>query len=364
MNADGNCSFMGSARIQRRRKQRGAALPMVLVSIGLLALLTSASFVFLSRATDQMAALQERSAAEESIASAQAEALFTFLTAQPTTRGLNLAGEIDPNSGEAPADDEAAEAGAIWLGDGGWRRAATEPLAAVSYRDGAGLLALASASPAVIAPFLVNIGIEKDEAADLAARLSDFQDADFIRQFRGAERSDYRLHKRAPPTDAPLRTAEELGAVLGFETLSPTIRARIAENTAFPLVASPLKAAFAAQAVAPLIETIEAADPLFVQGSGDLYPSALARFTVAAPAGNTLLFSIVDIERTASGIDAPYRRMAIDRRAVPLYGSESDRYGMEIAAVRLYQVDGRAPRKASAYELAPLSAAWNPETEQ
>ncbi|MDZ7628378.1 MAG: type II secretion system protein GspK [Parvularculaceae bacterium] len=352
-------------------RQIGAALPMVLVTISLLALLTASSFNFLSRASNEMAALETRSAAERAIASAQAEALFAFLTAWPTPGGLDLRNEPEPESEPEPdaalVDEDLPRPGTIWRGDGVWRRAATDPVAVVSYRDGAGLLAIPAASLEIAAAFLEQMGVDRETAARLASRLADFQDEDFVRRFQGGERADYRISKRRPPTNAPIRNAEELSAVIGFETLSPQVRRRIVDNAIFPVIAPPLKAALATPALAPMVKVIESADPLALAANDDLYPSSLARFTVAAPAGETILLSTVDIERTAAALDAPYRTMTISRHAVALDGldggAEGEWPGMEFAAARLYQNDERSQR-VSAYELDPISATQNPETEQ
>ena len=84
------------------RREAGFILPFVLVSIAILALVTTVSVALVQRAGDRVARLQDLAAAERALANAEAETLYVFLTGRSVQGGVltDHSVEIDDFFGE------------------------------------------------------------------------------------------------------------------------------------------------------------------------------------------------------------------------------------------------------------------------
>jgi hypothetical protein len=112
----------------------------------------------------------------------------------------------------------------IWNARGGlkvftWQ---DEKIAAI-YQDSDGLLSLNSTDIQAIWQIGWSSGGFAD-AESMAAKFGDYRDDDNIRQFRGAERSEYRLLQRAPPSNSYIRSIAELNSMSSnWEDFIPTL---------------------------------------------------------------------------------------------------------------------------------------------
>jgi hypothetical protein len=335
--------------------RRGAALPIVLVFLALLALLTATTFPFVDRSARSIRALNERADARLALQSAEAETLFVFLTAQPGAGGVYLRPqEASSIFGEQTA--EGLSEADIWRGDGDWRRSEQNgKTLAVRFLDSAGLISLNGAGPAFYATFLQAIGAPRDAAESFAAKLADFQDEDINRQFRGAERADYRIAQAPPPTNSPLRAPEELESVLGVDQLPPIVRRRLLEYGSFAPALSAPKRAFVPKSLHGMLDALAEIDQTFASSESDTFSGARARFSLVAPVEAGVIVRTIEIERTATAIDVPYRRTFIDDHvAQPADDDQSAFIGVDFAALRLYETGDGGRAQALVNELAAV----------
>lgn len=344
--------------------QRGAALPLVLVVIALLSFMTATSFTMLERSSAEFTRFVDRGRAEIALRSAEAEATYAYLTGAPTINGLSfpvetgeaptsLRDQIDATRRSTRRDDEVP----VWPGDGSWRRPTFSEPVAISYRDGAGLFPIVGANEPMVALFLRRTGLPRDDAESIAAKIVDYVDADNVRRFRGGERSDYRLQLKPPPTNSPLRAAEELPQVLGFDRVPPAVRDRIRDNATFLVYTQSMKPAVATPLIRPLVEAQESESTLSEFAAGDRFPGLVARFTLAAEAGGAIMLRVVDVQRNIGPSGPPLERLIVSERIVPVDADAVDPTGMDFAVVDLYRNDPGVTGGQAAYALEPIFAA-------
>ena len=312
----------GEARASRA--EAGFILPFVLVVISSLALIAAAAFGAVSRAVDVMAALEEGSAEDAALAAAEAQAAFAFLTSFPVSEGLWLGAPqntADDQSGEPSIADrlasgdlspDAVSSADYWRGNGASRSVmANGRVITVRYRDAGGLFALSSANEDRTALFLELLGLSRDAAEEMAARIADYEDPDHVRRFRGAERADYRLFSRPPPTNSPLRSPEELGRVLGFFEAAPLGFWR--EILDFATADQGVLLAYAAPPrLLPLVSTVTADDGgLDAISAQTRRPSGRARFLLKIDGEERSRTRAVDIRRPPAISQAPFQRFMV-----------------------------------------------------
>lgn len=87
---------------------------------------------------------------------------------------------------------------------------------AVTIEDEAGKIDFNEAAPALIEAALRAADVAPAEAARLVDAIVDWRDVDDERRPQGAERAAYRRRGQAGPRNAPLRSLDELRAVVGF----------------------------------------------------------------------------------------------------------------------------------------------------
>lgn len=306
------------------RSEAGFILPFVLVVLSCLALIAAAAFGAVSKAVSVMTALEEGSAEDAALATAEAQAAFAFLTSTPVSEGLWLgapAVAADDPSGEPTVADRLAagtlDPGAVasddyWRGNGAARSVfANGRRITVQYRDAGGLFALASANEDRTAVFLELLGLSRDAASEMAARIADYEDPDHVRRFRGAERADYRLFSRPPPTNSPLRNPEELGRVLGFFEVAPPGFWR--EVLDFATTDQGVLLAYAAPPrLLPLASAVGADDGgLDAISSQTRRPSGRARFLLHVTGEGRSRTRAVDIRRPPPISQAPFQRFMV-----------------------------------------------------
>ncbi len=295
-----------------RAAQRGAALPMVLLFIAATSIILGVAYNSMRSAVEIASALRQIHETDMALLSAEEVATFNFLTSAPTNRGL----AVPRVAQRGPSLGRETDIALYWKGDGSVFRLLDEPTPVlVSYQDLSGLINLMSVEQPIVAEVLQAAGIERDESERLAAALLDYSDLDETRRRRGAERLDYRLHGASSPTNSPLRFQEELMAVLGFpEAYSLEVWRSLEQITSFtPPGSAVLNTAFAVEGLDSVL-VLQAEDELFKPFSSAA-PSNRARFYLTAVNDGMVRRRTVELVRTATAADLPYRRRLVsDRR--------------------------------------------------
>ncbi|MEL6371100.1 MAG: hypothetical protein AAFY84_12625 [Pseudomonadota bacterium] len=327
-----------------RPNEQGAALPIVLVFVAAASLVCAAAYRAITTSTDAAFALRQEAAAQVALTSAENEALFSYLTGQSTRRGLYFGAPFDANEAIFGDFDIATlEEGTFWRPDGGLVRASvaarrTTVPTLVELRDGTGFFSLPFASEREIAAYLTAIGIPARQSEGFAARIADYQDSDNTRRFQGAERSDYRLRQASGPSNAPLRSAEELARVLDFDPAEAAGFWRVLENTAsFAPFSARLRDGYidprlspllAIQADGDIINSFSSAGPTEEQENrrrADLQdqdataptgePAGKFRLVLTALTNQGAFERIVEYERTLGAPARPFNRYLVANRA-------------------------------------------------
>lgn len=297
----------------------GFILPFTLVAIASLALIAAVSFRAMARAADIAAAMQEDLALETALAAAEAETAFVFLSSRPIIGGLHTIA-AGPGPTTALLDSVSAESlstGEYWDAAGGARRATFGGARVRAlYRDSAGFAPIDNLKEEDLAAFLQIAGFEPEPALEYAAKIKDFTDEDFVRRFRGAERSDYRLLQTPPPTDSPLRSVEELSSVIGLaEAAPPGFWGFIQDLSHLGGFASQPKPGFAPPELLAKMQMFEgdglSFDPAEAALLETLTPSATARFLLDARMedGRLTRRRAIDLTRRANAADRPLKRV-------------------------------------------------------
>lgn len=234
------------------RNTEGFVLPYVLTVIAILAIVSTIAAERLSRSTQVLSRIQDQARTEQMMMTAEAEAVFSILTGKIVENGIDLNPNSPPQNefgialpglnAQLNTGDEQVAPPDIWpaLGDKRVSSVAGGQVI-VELQDISGLVSLNTTNDEHIQRLLVNAGVARDKARTLTARLNDYIDFDNNRQFKGAERADYRLHNKPIPTNSPLRSYEELARILdwgdamreidlislkNFTTLKPTVQIR------------------------------------------------------------------------------------------------------------------------------------------
>ncbi len=307
---------------ERPAREAGFVMPFVLLMIAGLSLIAAAAFATVSRAAAVMQALDDSAAADTALASAEAQSTFAFLTARPAPQGFDLVGGVPLLDGLSDPDVAGAAppiSSLFWRADGAIKRIpAGSREVIVQLRDAAGLFPLRTASEDDMARFFSLLGMSPDDAERMAARVGDYQDADNIRRFKGAERADYRLFDRDPPANAPLRAPDELGRVAGMVAAAPPLfwqdladLATIEPGTLMRYAAPPPLAPFAVS------RTADPGDIDAIAASADI-PSGRARFLLTVSEGpepgSRVRLRAVDIRRPFALSQAPMQRYWVSER--------------------------------------------------
>ena len=306
--------------------QSGFVLPFVLVAIAGMALIASAAFSAVSRSAELMRAIDDDTALDAAFQTAEAQAVYTLLTAPPMADGVYVGDDTEAVrdaalssfiSGVSAAPLPASE---VWSATGEARRVSWSGISvSVAFRDAAGLFPLVDARADLYAAFLKRLGLKTADAEIMGARASDYQDINNVRQFRGAERAQYRLYgARSAPTNSPLRAHEELGNVLGMVEAAPSgFWDRLQDlSTPFPGV---IRQYAAPPALSGLMDRspLDPVDPLTVASADDVNFSGRARFLLTAKTERGLRTRAVEIANAAAATDLPFRRYWIYDRTRP-----------------------------------------------
>jgi len=307
--------------------ERGFVLPYVLVVIAILAIIGTIAAERLQRSSDVIAQIQEQADINLAFMNAESEAIFTLLSAINVKGGFNLDqnaiietdfGFINAQGNLIQAQQDNIPAPDLWSVKGGQRRAntTTRPIR-LEVWDTASLVSLNTAPQEVIEKILIASGASTTQARTLSARLIDYRDSDASRQFRGAERADYRLRKKPIPSNAPFRSFRELTAILGWSHLAQNIdmidlmnMTTLDQRTS--LVRHSLASPRVLNALDIDIETIQTPQRVSLDdiGAGGTTPTNSARLILSAPrpSGGTEV-RVIELIRQTGHLNKPFRRL-------------------------------------------------------
>lgn len=243
-----------SVKAKSRKKARigghvardaGFVLPYVLIVIAIIAIVASIAAERLRRTLNTVSQIQEQSRLDLNFHSVEADTIFALMTASPVENGYDL-NPFAPRAtdfgyfaadGVTPITKEEFEniEKNIWTVDRGLRKSGQyERPVIIELQDVTGLVSWNNAPNETLEKILRHIGIPKDKAASLLGKLGDYKDSDNRRQFRGAERADYRLRKLPPPSNSPIRGYNELYSIMGWEdALTPVQLETLKDWTSF-----------------------------------------------------------------------------------------------------------------------------------
>lgn len=335
------------------RAEAGFVLPFALAAIAALAIISAAAYAIIEKANGAMAALVDDAALARAFATAEAEAVFIFMTS--ANRGGGVDPALDPQAlaleafGIARARDEEisepAPTGGLWSAAGGARASHSAGKSVrVIYRDILGFAPINAMNEGDIERFLQAGGIDGAQSQRMAARIADYRDIDAERRFQGAERADYRLYGVPIPSDAPFRSYEELSSVLEFSSAASPAFWRFARDA---VSAHYLQAGHAPEFAPPALQFLQ---PPPTSGAN----AALENFRVAGAISDGARFLLeaqsasgdlrqraFRVTRRPAAPDRPYRSVRLyDERAVAAAEEYEPAFGIE---AEQWSVDGLAP---------------------
>ncbi len=310
----------------KQKGNDGFVLPYVLVVVFILALTSTIAVRSLNTSGRIITELNDDVLAEHRLVSAEAETLYVYLTSAPVKGGMDTSHTVWDGSDIIDGFDVSRlPVGALWAANGG-KRTAQYPSGNVRviYRDATGLIKLNSNSQDVLTELLLGFGLKTIDAKTATAKLGDYTDDNNRRRFRGAERASYRLKRLPPPSNAHLRTHEELYRILSWDDLiTPQIYDRLRRYTTLTTSSTYYRTKFLSsevveilgldeQDIAPLGLARRNVDIIDSITSTLETPTKLGRFIFSTQkkTGQTIIRA-VELERSPSAADRPFKRHVV-----------------------------------------------------
>ncbi len=322
-------SSSGNEAMEKRSSSEGFVLPYVLVAIAIMSLVITIAAQRLQNISELILQIQNDTEAEMAFMSAEAEILYIYLTSIPAQGGMQLItrGEEQERRKRTPvaplnsSRDQDLAWRNVWSGAGETRRVQT-PYGDVmaSYRDISGLIDINSAKENILEKFIISFDVRPSLAKALAATLVDYRDPNHQRKFRGAEAVDYRLRKLPPPTNSPLKSYNELNAILYWpEFLDAVDMHKFMDTTTLAGDVGYLRYAFVApemlEALGLHTQKLQAdfgSDGFLSYLVNEKFPSDRARFTLKIRTNSTgYRKRVVEFKRELSGLNKPFERFWI-----------------------------------------------------
>lgn len=304
------------------RNQDGFVVPYVLAVILVVSLLTAWGANSLQLSQEAFIRIDQTERQLWAMDVTEEKFLKVYLGATMVSHGIDISGrEVDetalalgdplPEEGLTPEDVWNATRGLKMLEWNGRQIAAF-------YQDADALLSLNSADLSYVSRWLKSAGYSAPE--DMAAKLGDYRDADNIRQFRGAERSEYRLLQKPPPSNSHLRSLSEANQILGWGSFTSKLNiADLLQLTLFFSASTPRLDGAPESLKARLLLPSDARQFLSQDDLNDAelfmskFPSSRAQLTLVEQAGDreNVWVRIVEIERTGGAPDRAFVRRLI-----------------------------------------------------
>ncbi len=317
------------ARRERHNSQaadEGFVLPFVLVVIFVLALTSAIAVRSINASSQIIIALNDDVQAQQRLNSAEADTLFVYLTSAPVKGGIDTSYTVWTGEDVLDGFDVSRLAeSAIWSATGGIRSSHyPSGEVRVTYRDVAGFIPMNRDTPDLLLPLLSGVGLKKEDAQSAASKLGDYTDSNHQRRFRGGERADYRLKRLPPPSDAPLRTYEEVYHILEWDKyITPEIYNRLREYSTLTTATTYYRTKFLSSRVKEImgLDATRSNVRRLAQNNVDLVdtastaietPTKQGRFYFSTPmaTGRTAI-RVIELERSPLAPDQPFRRHVV-----------------------------------------------------
>jgi hypothetical protein len=304
---------------QRLSAESGFVIPYVLGVILVVSLLVLWSANSLRDTQNVFIQLSETNRDSQSLDAAETQFLQLFLGATMIRQGLDVSGRPVDETALAlgdPPPEEGLTPEDIWSAQGGlkvftWNG---QKIAAI-YQDSDGLLSLNSSDIKYLTKWLSSG--EYADAESMAAKFGDYRDDDNIRRFRGAERSEYRLLQRPPPSNSYIRNITELNSILDWEEFVPTLSLHDLRHLTLAASSTVPRLAAVPEDLKTRLGLV--ADGQVFLSQDDLndaelflsnFPSSRSQLTLVRKSGSGSPYwvRIVEIERTGGAPDRPFTR--------------------------------------------------------
>jgi type II secretory pathway pseudopilin PulG len=312
--------------------------------IAILAIAGTIAAQRLLKASDAISDMRVKIRSERLLHSAEAAASYSVLTGNPRETGYDLSpkspivwefGFLSPDGlRNLRENDVSALPQDIWNANGEARRydlaeslsdtaprrrtrgASAPAEAIVSLQDTAGLISLNQVNSRMLSSVLQYAGAPKRDAETLVQSLWDYVDFDSQKRENGAEAPEYKRLKKPAPPNSPLRSFEELGALMHWGDMIDSLdMLRLKDlTTAQPTIG--FRRTFATPTQIRLFNLdsaslIESRRPSFENQLqlGIPKTSGGARLRIwARRADGQYDKRVVEIKRTMGAADVPYRR--------------------------------------------------------
>jgi len=256
-------------------------------------------------------AMQNSADVDIAFASAEAEAVWAMVTAEPSNGGFNLY-----KNGQ--------KTDRLWGHNGDVRHVSTfTGDVQINLRDSRGFIPINGLSKELIDKFLRAEGFSGTQSRRLTARLLDYIDGDSQRQFQGAEAPEYRLKNLPPPANAPLRHLDELRNVMDWDVAVEKIdRHRLEDMISMNNSGSSL---FVNAAYPPILDHLQLTGAKTRAQQSDFsgalvnepFPSNEARLTMTYRDENGRYHQrAVEIQRLIYDLGSPVRRRFVYERTM------------------------------------------------
>ncbi len=304
----------------------GFVLPYVLVVVFVLALASTIAVRSINAAGQVVSELSADLHAEQRLTSAEADTLYTYMTSAGVRGGIDTSYTSWTSEEVVDGFDiSRLSPNALWSASGGQRLARfANGEVRITYRDASGLIPINRNDPGPLQTWLQSMGVRSEEAKTMAAKLGDYIDADTRRRFRGGERSEYRLKRREPPTNFPLRVHEEMYHILEWDkVITPSLYASLRADTTLTTTTSYYRTKFLSPALADRLDLDGAKAAIGEVGSREIdfldaatatveTPTRLGRFLLSTPRGTgQTIIRAVELERSPGAPDQPFRRRVV-----------------------------------------------------
>ena len=305
-----------SKPVLKRVPQEGFVLPYVLLVIAMLAIASALTAQYFIKTSALMREIDTQVQAQIAFANAESQAIYSILSSNPVDGGFDLSGEEQLIPDDFLTEERDLSQNDIWLLGNELRIAPTEQgRVFVKVDDLSGIISLNVAPKDYITKLLVYLDVPEQEALSLTAALMDYRDVDNVRQFRGAERADYRLRSMPPPTNSPLRHYAELYDVMGWrDALTGIDMRRLKSLTSLNQSYPSLNRNFMSPELKTLFPedddtTSDEFDIFALAESSQAQPTNFSRVTLTYPSAEGVVWQrVIDIERRAGNPNKPFER--------------------------------------------------------
>ncbi len=301
------------------RNEAGFILPSTLIYIFIVSVVIFATAQIVDGKRALAVNLQESRLVSSALDQAEGVVSYAYLTSRPVQGGVligaepiaanQLLGNFEVSGQTAPGGQFLSLSGGSIIGKIG------DVEVSCSIYDVNGLVSLVTTDENFLSTYLATYDFATEQPSTIVAKLRDYQDEDIRRRFQGGERADYRLQRRNPPTNSPLRHLFETNNILGWNVSTPEDKLRLAQEvTTMATVNRPISL-YSPEAIKRTLEKTKfdtnatQRDPI-TSAMMTEFPSGSVRIVLKAriEGSSTVTLRIVDLERQPAGVFRPFSR--------------------------------------------------------